>query len=55
MGVAVLVLGESGSGKSASMRNFKQSDVSVVAFLRYQLYSAQTAIVKTHRAYNNYL
>lgn len=30
MGVAVLVLGESGSGKSASMRNFKQSDVSVL-------------------------
>ena len=30
MGIAVLVLGESGSGKSASMRNFKQSDVSVL-------------------------
>ena len=30
MGIAVLVLGESGSGKSASMRNFKQSDVSIL-------------------------
>ena len=30
MGIAVLVLGESGSGKSASMRNFKQRDVSVL-------------------------
>lgn len=30
MGIAVLILGESGSGKSASMRNFKQSDVSVL-------------------------
>lgn len=30
MGVAVLVLGESGSGKSASMRNFKENDVRVL-------------------------
>ena len=30
MGVAVLVLGESGSGKSASMRNFKESDVRIL-------------------------
>ena len=30
MGVAVLILGESGSGKSASMRNFKENDVRVL-------------------------
>lgn len=30
MGIAVLVLGESGSGKSASMRNFKENDVRVL-------------------------
>lgn len=30
MGVAVLVLGESGSGKSASMRNFNENDVRVL-------------------------
>ena len=30
MGVAVLVLGASGSGKSASMRNFKQNDVRIL-------------------------
>lgn len=30
MGVAVLVLGESGSGKSASMRNFKKEDVGIL-------------------------
>lgn len=29
MGIPVLILGESGAGKSASMRNFKPSDVSV--------------------------
>ena len=30
MGVAVLILGESGSGKSASLRNFKQEDVGIL-------------------------
>lgn len=30
MGIGVLVLGESGSGKSASMRNFNGSDVSIL-------------------------
>lgn len=30
MGVACLILGESGSGKSASMRNFKENDVRVL-------------------------
>ena len=30
MGVAVLILGESGSGKSASMRNFNSEDVRVL-------------------------
>lgn len=30
MGVAVLVLGASGSGKSASMRNFKENDVRIL-------------------------
>ena len=30
MGIAVLVLGESGSGKSASMRNFKKEDVGIL-------------------------
>ena len=30
MGIAVLVLGESGSGKSASMRNFKKDDVGIL-------------------------
>ena len=30
MGIAVLVLGESGSGKTASLRNFKAEDVSVL-------------------------
>lgn len=30
MGIACLVLGASGSGKSASMRNFKESDVSIL-------------------------
>lgn len=30
MGIAVLVLGESGSGKSASLRNFKKDDVCVL-------------------------
>lgn len=30
MGVAVLILGESGSGKSASMRNFTESDVRIL-------------------------
>lgn len=30
MGVAVLVLGPSGSGKSASMRNFKENDVRIL-------------------------
>lgn len=29
MGIPVLILGESGSGKSASLRNFEQSEVSV--------------------------
>lgn len=30
MGVPVLILGESGSGKSASMRNFKPGDVGII-------------------------
>ena len=30
MGVGVLILGESGSGKSTSMRNFKKGDVLVL-------------------------
>lgn len=30
MGIAVLILGESGSGKSASMRNFVESDVRIL-------------------------
>ena len=30
MGIAVLVLGESGSGKSTSMRNFKKEDVGIL-------------------------
>lgn len=30
MGVACLILGESGSGKSASMRNFKKEDVGIL-------------------------
>ena len=30
MGIAVLILGESGSGKSASMRNFKKEDVGIL-------------------------
>lgn len=30
MGVAVLILGESGTGKSASLRNFKQGEVAVI-------------------------
>lgn len=30
MGVAVLILGASGSGKSASMRNFKENDVRIL-------------------------
>lgn len=30
MGVAVLILGESGSGKSASMRNFNENDVRIL-------------------------
>ena len=30
MGIAVLVLGESGSGKSASMRNFGENDVRIL-------------------------
>ena len=29
MGIPVLVLGESGSGKSASLRNFEASEVSI--------------------------
>lgn len=30
MGIAVLVLGESGSGKTASLRNFEENDVSIL-------------------------
>ena len=30
MGIPVLILGESGSGKSASLRNFEPNDVSVI-------------------------
>ena len=30
MGIAVLILGESGSGKSASIRNFKKEDVGIL-------------------------
>lgn len=30
MGIPVLILGESGSGKSASMRNFKQGEIGIV-------------------------
>ena len=30
MGIAVLILGESGSGKSASLRNFKKEDVGIL-------------------------
>ena len=30
MGIAVLVLGESGSGKTASLRNFQENDVSIL-------------------------
>ena len=30
MGIPVLILGESGSGKSASLRNFKKGDVGVI-------------------------
>ena len=30
MGIAVLILGESGSGKSASLRNFKKQDVGIL-------------------------
>ena len=30
MGIAVLVLGESGSGKSTSMRNFGENDVRIL-------------------------
>lgn len=30
MGIAVLVIGESGSGKTASLRNFQENDVSVL-------------------------
>ena len=29
MGIPVLILGESGSGKSASLRNFEAEDVSI--------------------------
>ena len=29
MGIPVLILGESGSGKSASLRNFKQGEIMV--------------------------
>lgn len=29
MGIPVLILGESGSGKSASLRNFEPEDVSI--------------------------
>ena len=30
MGVPVLILGESGSGKSASMRNFKPGEIGII-------------------------
>ncbi len=30
MGIPVLILGESGSGKSASMRNFKEDDIGII-------------------------
>jgi len=30
MGIAVMILGESGSGKSASMRNFKNGDIGII-------------------------
>lgn len=30
MGIAVMVLGESGSGKSASMRNFKEGEIGII-------------------------
>ncbi len=30
MGIPVLILGESGSGKSASLRNFKESEVGII-------------------------
>ena len=30
MGIPVLILGESGSGKSASLRNFKKGEVGVM-------------------------
>ena len=30
MGIPVLILGESGSGKSASLRNFEPADVNII-------------------------
>lgn len=37
MGIPVLVLGESGTGKSASMRNFKKGDINIVNVARKPL------------------
>lgn len=37
MGLSVLILGESGSGKSASLRNFKKSDVLVFSLHKSRL------------------
>lgn len=31
MGIPVLILGESGSGKSASLRNFKEGEVGIIS------------------------
>ena len=32
MGIGVLIIGKSGSGKSTSLRNFKSEDVRIITF-----------------------
>ena len=51
MGIPVLILGESGSGKSASMRNFEPTDVSIFNVASKPLHFRKRLPVKNNATY----
>ena len=51
MGVAVLILGDSGSGKSTSLRNFDKDEVAVMSILGKRLPFRKKLDVLNHAGY----
>ena len=47
MGIGVLIIGKSGSGKSTSLRNFKQEDVGIINVISKPLPFKNTNGLKT--------